>query len=810
MKKLIFRFYALGLAIAILVMIGITLEYRAFKEVVETEVKQHTILARENITHQVLGKLTEKSQVIRDTGVFVELSNDNALSVDYFERVLKDNPTFSSIYFGSTDNEMINGSGWMPPVDFDLRDRPWYVKAVKEDKLIYTNAFLNASREHIIVTIAQPVYGKNRELLGVVAGDIKLDTIIQMINKQIISNNGYSFLVDAQNNLLAHPKLAQSAGVDLYNIERLSPDLANIIATNSTEPQLVTLDGILGYLSYEKIAETDWTMATFIPEIVYLNANRQLLIAFLLTLLAVGIMFGLFNFLQNRYIIKPLYIMDEDIQKIGLQGVAYRLPETENDAFNLIRKSINLELDKTQELFIALSESEAHVRAILNVHPDMIFVYDPEGVYLDVQTNPQDIDLCKTMHTFIGKSLFDVLPISLASKAIKAIQLALETGEVQLYEYSHIEDEQTSYFETRMIKASDNKIVSIVRDITQQKLNLILIEQLSYRDQLTGLYNRRFFDEESRRLDTPRKLPISIVLIDVNGLKLTNDAFGHIMGDALLQRISSILLQCFRAEDIVARYGGDEFVVLLPNTNRANTEIIVNRIYQSIEDEKLGAVKLSVSIGYETKTSESENLKDAFIKAEDYMYSRKLNESQRMRFETIKGIIETLNSKSPIEKQHSLEVSKLSKLIGEKLELTLQELKDLENGAKLHDIGKISISEEILNKPDFLTESEYFDIKRHPECGYQILKSVNLYATISEIALSHHERWDGNGYSQQLIGEAIPKLARIVAVAEAFDAMVSHRPYCPALSRSEAIEEIRNNAGTQFDPVVVEAFLDII
>lgn len=87
---------------------------------------------------------------------------------------------------------------------------------------------------------------------------------------------------------------------------------------------------------------------------------------------------------------------------------------------------------------------------------------------------------------------------------------------------------------------------------------------------------------------------------------------------------------------------------------------------------------------------------------------------------------------------------------------------------------------------------------------------VNLYATISEIALSHHERWDGNGYPQQLIGEAIPKLARIVAVAEAFDAMVSHRPYCPALSRSEAIEEIRNNAGTQFDPVVVEAFLDII
>ena len=583
-----------------------------------------------------------------------------------------------------------------------------------------------------------------------------------------------------------------------------------LFRSGSTVPELITIDGVRGYLSFGKISNTDWTMASFIPEKVYLTSNRQLLIVFLLTLLAVGTMFGLFIMLQRLYIINPLYAIDKDIGKIVREGISYRLPESENDAFNLLRKSINLELDKTENLFCALSESESHVRAILNVHPDIIFVVSSLGDFLEFQTNPIDQDLFNRMRAFLGKNVYEVFPADIARQAMIAIELTLDQGDVQSFEYSLDINNTTKYYEARIIKATHNNVVSIVRDITEQKLNLMLIENLSYRDQLTGLYNRRFFDEEARRLDTSRNLPLSLVLIDVNGLKLTNDAFGHLMGDALLQCVSNILSLCFRAEDIIARFGGDEFVVLLPNTNRVDTELIVNRIYQSIEDEDFGAIKLSVSIGFETKTSSEENLKDVFIKAEDFMYSRKLNESQRMRFQTVKGIIDTLNSKSDIELQHASEVCKLSRLIGESLDLTHQEMKDLENGAKLHDIGKISIQDEILNKPDFLTESEYIDVKRHTESGYQILKSVNLYASIAEIALSHHERWDGTGYPQQLSGEAIPKLARIVAVADAFEAMVSHRPYRTVRTRSEAIEEIVNHSGTQFDPVVVEAFLKII
>ena len=345
--------------------------------------------------------------------------------------------------------------------------------------------------------------------------------------------------------------------------------------------------------------------------------------------------------------------------------------------------------------------------------------------------------------------------------------------------------------------------VLVFRDYTEKKEKQEKIIYLSYHDQLTGLYNRRYFEEELSRLDTERNLPFSIAMIDVNGLKLTNDAFGHLKGDELLKRVASTIKKECRSDDIVSRIGGDEFVVLLPRTSYIEAEHIMNRIYDAINDERLESIVMSVSIGWDTKLNIDQKVTDVFIKAEESMYRRKLSETQSMRNLTIQVILKTLNEKSLLEKDHADRVSYLSKKIGEAMQLDSAMLLETEIAGLMHDIGKITIHENILNNPGLLSDEDYDEMKRHPESSYHILKSVDAYAYLSEHALYHHERWDGLGYPKGLKGEEIPLIARIIAVAEAYEAMTSNRPYRDKKTPEEAITELQRYSGSQFDPAIV-------
>lgn len=354
-----------------------------------------------------------------------------------------------------------------------------------------------------------------------------------------------------------------------------------------------------------------------------------------------------------------------------------------------------------------------------------------------------------------------------------------------------------------------NGAVLVFRDCTEKKLKQREIEHLSYHDYLTGLYNRRFFEEELKRMNTERNLPLTIMMVDVNGLKLTNDAFGHKTGDLLLKSLAEVLESECRKDDIVSRIGGDEFVVLLPKTNNDETELIASRIYKAVSNKKINNIILSVSIGWSVKTESEEETEKVLSMAEDYMYRKKINESQSMRNQTVKIIMQTLNECNIREQIHSERVSKISRKIGEAMNLGNEELKNLETAGLMHDIGKIAIDRNILNKSGKLSEAEYEEVKRHPEIGYHILKSVDLYTKIAEYVLLHHERWDGNGYPRGISGKEIPLVARIIAVADSYEAMTAERPYQKTKSNKEALLEIERCAGTQFDPEVVKAFLKI-
>jgi diguanylate cyclase (GGDEF)-like protein/PAS domain S-box-containing protein len=358
---------------------------------------------------------------------------------------------------------------------------------------------------------------------------------------------------------------------------------------------------------------------------------------------------------------------------------------------------------------------------------------------------------------------------------------------------------------------SDNRIDGVVlvfRDITEKKREQAEIAYLSFHDQLTGLYNRRFFEEELKRLDTPRNMPVSLVMLDVNGLKLVNDAFGHQLGDQVLHRVADIMKRECRSDDIIARIGGDEFVIILPKTDSAEAGLVAKRIHGAMCGEVVEALHVSVSYGWESKQESSQDIISVLKKAEDHMYRHKLSESASMRHKTIELIVKTLYEKSAREEHHSKRVSELSAAIGTALQLSREHVSELRAVGLMHDIGKIAIDDRILNKPTALDDYEGEEIRRHSEIGYQIMSSVNEFAPLAEYVLAHHERWDGTGYPRGISGEQIPLAARIVAVADAYDAMTTARSYPHTMSKEEAAEEILRKAGSQFDPLIAKVFLE--
>ncbi|PKM95073.1 MAG: hypothetical protein CVU84_07060 [Firmicutes bacterium HGW-Firmicutes-1] len=355
-----------------------------------------------------------------------------------------------------------------------------------------------------------------------------------------------------------------------------------------------------------------------------------------------------------------------------------------------------------------------------------------------------------------------------------------------------------------------NGVVVVFRDFTEKKEKQEKILYLSYHDQLTGLYNRRFFEEELIKLGVEEKLPVTLVMLDVNGLKLVNDAFGHSVGDILLKKIAKVFKRECRTNDIVARIGGDEFVIILPETNFKQTEMILIRINDELNKEKVESINISVSCGWETKQSVEEDIMTVLKKAEDYMYRRKLSESSNMRHKTIEVIIKTLYEKNQREEKHSKRVGKLCAAIGTALSLSQDDIRELKTAGLMHDIGKIAIEDTILDKMGTLNELERIEIERHPEIGYQILSSVNEFAPLAEYVLSHHERWDGNGYPKGLKGNEIPLGARIIVIADAYDAMVNNRPYRKVLSKEAALEEIKRGAEILYDPRIVKIFIEIM
>ncbi|MDD4572376.1 MAG: diguanylate cyclase [Clostridia bacterium] len=353
-------------------------------------------------------------------------------------------------------------------------------------------------------------------------------------------------------------------------------------------------------------------------------------------------------------------------------------------------------------------------------------------------------------------------------------------------------------------------VVLVFRDVTDKKEQRKRIEYLSFHDSLTGLYNRRFFEDQMLRLNNENSLPISIIMGDVNGLKLTNDVFGHNYGDMLLERLAEVMQKVCRKQDVIARWGGDEFVILLPKTGRKETERIMAKIKTEFAKEHIKALEGSVSMGCDTKEEPNTEIMQILATAEERMYAAKSLERYAIKSNVIKAILNKLHENSEREKNHSARVSELAQALGKALDLSETEIYKLKEAGLMHDIGKIVLEPKLLNGNQPLSKSERNEVKRHSIVGYRILNSFDDTIDLAEVVLAHHERWDGTGYPKGLKGEEIPELARIITLAESYDRMTDASNNAKAKSKAEAICAIRENAGKQFDPQMAQLFIKML
>lgn len=350
-------------------------------------------------------------------------------------------------------------------------------------------------------------------------------------------------------------------------------------------------------------------------------------------------------------------------------------------------------------------------------------------------------------------------------------------------------------------------VAVVFRDVTEKRENQRKTEFFSLRDPLTGLFNRRFFEEELARLDVPHSIPFSLLLADVNGLKLTNDAFGHEAGDQMLQGVARLLEEVCRRGDTIARIGGDEFVVLLPQTTQYEAVKLQKRITAAMDKTQEESMFVSVSCGVGTKKSTEEAMTDIIKSAEKLMYREKIAERQKHRFQVLQNIQKKLFTLFPRERCHSQNVAALAQAIAQALNLEEEELKRASLTGQFHDLGKVAIHPDSLRKGTSLSLSERNEYWRHSEVGFNILINIEEYASIAAGVLAHHEHWDGSGFPKGIKGLEIPLHARIVCLANAYDSMTGEWLKEDTLSNREAIATIVQESGSKFDPQIVQAFV---
>ncbi|MCR4429760.1 MAG: diguanylate cyclase [Tepidanaerobacteraceae bacterium] len=489
-----------------------------------------------------------------------------------------------------------------------------------------------------------------------------------------------------------------------------------------------------------------------------------------------------------------------------------------NKMYNIFSKRIE-ELIKAKFMEQAIKENEEKFKNIFLQSPLGIEIYDKNGRLLEVNRACLDIfgivnpDELKGFRLFEDPNLPEVQKQKLLGGEAIRYESEFDFDIVKSKKLYNTTKSGKMHIDCSITPLKVNSDICghivIVQDITERKRNEEKIRYLTFHDNVTGLYNRHYFEEEIRRLDAERQVPLSIIIGDLNGLKLLNDAFGHFQGDELLKKIADILRKACRKEDIIARWGGDEFAILLPRTDKKTAEQICMRITNLCMEGEV-RIPLSIALGCSTKENHLEDINEALNRAEDAMYRQKSMEGSEVRKRLLSALKRTLLENTDETEEHIDRIKNIALKMAEKLGLSEEQLNSVKLLAEFHDIGKVAVPEDLFRKGKSPTPDEIVLMQKHVETGYRIAISFPELSGISEEILHHHERWDGRGYPKGLKGEEISLLARIISIADSYDELIQGMSHEDNPDCTKVLKEIKRNSGIKFDPSLVDLLHTIL
>ena len=462
------------------------------------------------------------------------------------------------------------------------------------------------------------------------------------------------------------------------------------------------------------------------------------------------------------------------------------------------------------------SNIKTNYKQLFENYPEGIVMLDNANQVINVNKKFEQL-FGYSLKEIKGRNLNDFIVPDLLCNEVSPLPHFFLTEKVPQNEYIRKKKDGTLVYVSMLafpiiINNKQAGCYSIYSDITERKRIEEKLIRLGIYDSLTGLYNRTFFEEQMRNYDL-RMAETGIIICDINGLKIINDSLGHQVGDSLLINAANILTSSLRNTDIVSRIGGDEFGILLPYARKEEVEIISQRIQKNLcnYNENAFTPPLSFSLGWAVaQDTIGVSMKELFKEADNNMYREKMNNKQQTSKAIINSFMSSLETKDFITDGHIERLKELIQNVGRVMNLSNEIMTRLDLLAQYHDIGKIGVSDAILFKKSLLNIREIKEIQWHSELGSRIAHSASDLIPIGDLILKHHEKWDGSGYPLALSGKNIPLECRIFSLADAYDAMVSNRPYRKPWSKARAVTEIKNCAGTHFDPYLVENFINAL